>query len=210
MTSAGRDGSAPGWKARLLGALIDAVHVTPPHQLAELLARQSAHAGLRDLVLQLQDYDQQQLLPVPVAGRPDQDVEVLDSSMAGRAFTTHDVLEAGRLDGVRMWAPLLDGTDRVGVLSVTVDAADEPTRTLVRRLAGLVADLIVTKGAYTDVFFRRRRRRPMFLRAQPRRPAPGDPRRDGPRTARRGDGQPRYRRVPARTARRGEPGGSTG
>ena len=155
-------------EGRLLGELIDAAHTTPPHQLAGLVARQCAAVGLRDLALQLQDYDQQQLMPMPVAGRPgpDAEAEAVDASMAGRAFTSHDLVEAARPDGVRMWAAMLNGTDRVGVLSVTADAADDPTRRLVRRLAGLVADLIVTKGAYTDAFFQLRRRRPMSLQAE--------------------------------------------
>jgi len=138
-----------GREGRLLGELVDAAQIIPPAQLAAPVARQRAAVGLRDLVLQLQDYGQQQLMPM--AGQAIHDVESLDASMAGPVFTSHSLLEPVRPEGVRLWAALLNGTDRVRILSVTADTVDEPTRRLVRRLAGLVADLIVTKGVYTDV-----------------------------------------------------------
>jgi serine phosphatase RsbU (regulator of sigma subunit) len=62
--------------------------------------------------------------------------------------------------------PLLDGTDRVGVLAFTLDAVDDHDRRLTRRLAGLVADILVTKNMYTDQFFQARRRQPMSLSAE--------------------------------------------
>jgi hypothetical protein len=43
---------------------------------------------------------------------------------------------------------------------------NDPDRQLVRRLAGLAADLIVTKDAYTDIFARIRAARPLELAAQ--------------------------------------------
>ena len=158
------DGKDP--EARLLGGLVDAAHTVPPDGLVGLVADRCERSGLRDLVVQLQDYDQQQLVAVPVEGREVPAPERLDASMAGRAFTSHVMQRADRPDGVRLWAVMLDGTDRVGVLGVTVDDDDEPVRRLVGRLAGLVADMIVTKGAYSDVFFRLRRRRPMTLPAE--------------------------------------------
>ena len=69
-------------------------------------------------------------------------------------------------DGVRLFVPLLDGTDRVGVLVFTLDSVNEHDVRLSRRLAGLVADILVTKSMYTDRFFQARRRQPMSLSAE--------------------------------------------
>jgi len=160
------DSAALAAEGRLLGGLIDAAHTTTPAGLAQLAAEHCAAVGLRDLVLLLQDYDQQQLVAMPVPGRETPRPEALDASMAGRAFTTHSMVEGARPDGVRLWSVMLDGTDRVGALAVTVDEVTEPVRRLVQRLAGLLADLIVTKGMYTDVFFQLRRRQPMSLQAE--------------------------------------------
>jgi serine phosphatase RsbU (regulator of sigma subunit) len=49
---------------------------------------------------------------------------------------------------------------------MTLDAVDDNDRRLLRRLAGLVADMIVTKDNYTDQFFQARRSMPMSLAAE--------------------------------------------
>ena len=56
--------------------------------------------------------------------------------------------------------PLLDGSDQVGVMVLTIDSLDDDDRRLLRRLSGLVADMLVTKHSYTDQFFQIRRRAP--------------------------------------------------
>jgi serine phosphatase RsbU (regulator of sigma subunit) len=61
---------------------------------------------------------------------------------------------------------MLDGSDRVGVLAFSLSAVGAADRQLAGWLAGLVANLIVTKGLYTDHFFLTRRRRPMRLEAE--------------------------------------------
>lgn len=71
-----------------------------------------------------------------------------------------------QVHGVRMYLPLLDGSDQVGVMALTLDAVGDDDRRLLRRLAGLVADMLVTKNAYTDQFFLARRREPMSLSAE--------------------------------------------
>ncbi len=69
-------------------------------------------------------------------------------------------------DGVRMYLPLLDGSDQVGVMALTLDTVDDDDLRLLRRLAGLVADMLVTKHSYTDQFFLTRRREPMSVAAE--------------------------------------------
>jgi len=52
------------------------------------------------------------------------------------------------------------------MLAFTLDTVDDHDRRLTRRLAGLVADILVTKSMYTDRFFQARRRQPMSLSAE--------------------------------------------
>jgi hypothetical protein len=75
-------------------------------------------------------------------------------------------VEVPQTDGVRMYLPLLDGSDEVGVMALTLGSVDDDDRRLLRRLAGLVADMLVTKHAYTDRFFQARRREPMSVAAE--------------------------------------------
>jgi hypothetical protein len=155
-----------GFGERLLGTMIDRAHQMPPQLIAPLVAEVVATIGGRDVAVFLQDYDQMTLVPLPgkglVVGKP----EPIEGSFAGRAFLGDAMIEQAVGAGVRLFVPLLDGTDRVGVLAFTADGPDEDDRRLARRFAGLVADVLVTKSGYTDRFFQARRRRPMSLSAE--------------------------------------------
>ena len=155
-----------GFGERLLGAMIDRAHEMPPQLIAPLVAEEIAAIGGRDVSVLLQDYDQLSLMPLPgrrlLVGQP----EPIDGSFAGRAFLGDELVEQAVPGGVRVFVPLLDGTDRVGVLAFTADSWDDHDRRLARRLAGLLADVLVTKGLYTDRFFQARRRQPMSLSAE--------------------------------------------
>ncbi|MFE6847184.1 PP2C family protein-serine/threonine phosphatase [Streptomyces sp. NPDC057686] len=155
-----------GFGERLLGLLLDRAQLMPPQLIAPLIAEGVAGIGGRDVSILLQDYAQELLVPLPGTklhvGQP----EPVDDSPAGRAFLSGDVVEAPQADGVRMYLPLLDGSDQVGVMALTLDAVVDDDRRLLRRLAGLVADMLVTKNAYTDQFFQARRREPMSVSAE--------------------------------------------
>src|SRR2546421_135448 len=99
--------------------------------------------GRRAGAVLLQDYEQLTLVPLPgrrlVVGEP----ESIAGSPAGRAFLDAAAVEVPQADGVRMYLPLLDGSDQVGVMALTVDTLDDDDRRLLRRLAGLGADMLV-------------------------------------------------------------------
>jgi serine phosphatase RsbU (regulator of sigma subunit) len=75
-------------------------------------------------------------------------------------------VEVPQAGGIRMYLPLLEGSDQVGVMALTMPAVDEADRRLLRRLAGLVADTLAAKHRYTDRFLQARRRQPMGLAAE--------------------------------------------
>jgi serine phosphatase RsbU (regulator of sigma subunit) len=155
-----------GFGERLLGVLLDRAHQMPPQLIAPLIAEEVARVGGRDVSILLQDYEQ--LLLVPLSGRrlTVGEPEPIGDSHAGTAFLRATPLEVPQADGVRMYLPLLDGSDLVGVMVLTLDTVDDDDRRLLRRLAGLVADMLVTKHAYTDQFFETRRREPMSVAAE--------------------------------------------
>jgi serine phosphatase RsbU (regulator of sigma subunit) len=171
MTSLNRDGAATldraeGFGERLLGSLLDRAHEMPPQMIAPLIAQEIAAIGGREVTVLLQDYDQMTLVPLPGAGLVVGEPEPIADSLAGRAFEHGEMVELAQLDVVRLFVPLLNGIDRVGVLAFTLDTLGERDRRLVRRLAGLVATMLVTKNMYTDRFFQARRRQPMSLSAE--------------------------------------------
>ncbi|RFU19816.1 PP2C family protein-serine/threonine phosphatase [Geodermatophilus marinus] len=158
--------SAESTGERLLGSLLDRAHLIPPRLIGPLVAQELHLVGASEVSIHLQDYDQRVLRPLPgrrLVGRP----TPIDGSPEGRAFATDSRVEQPQPGGgVRLHLPMLDGSDRVGVLSFTLPAVTDPDRVLAQRVAGLVADLVVTKNLYTDTFARVRTNRPMTLAAQ--------------------------------------------
>jgi hypothetical protein len=121
--------------------------------------------GRRPQVL-LQDYGQVMLVPLPGEGLADGEPQLIDDSDAGLCFLDAVCVEVSDDDGVRVHLPLLDGGDQVGVMALTLDSVDDDDRRLLRRISGLVADLLVTKHGYSDLFFATRRDEPMSVAAE--------------------------------------------
>ncbi|MFJ5035911.1 PP2C family protein-serine/threonine phosphatase [Streptomyces sp. NPDC088560] len=155
-----------GFGERLLGLLLDRARLLPAQLIAPLIAEEVARIGGRDVSILLQDYAQELMVPLPGRKLHVSQPEPVDDSPAGRAFLRAEVVEVKRANGVRMYLPLLDGSDQVGVMALTLDAVGDDDRRLLGRLAGLVADMLVTKNAYTDQFFLARRREPMSVSAE--------------------------------------------
>ncbi|MGY1804420.1 PP2C family protein-serine/threonine phosphatase [Blastococcus sp. SYSU D00922] len=150
---------------RVLGSLLDRAHLIPPRLVGPLVAQELNGLGCRDVAVHLQDYDQRTLQPLRGPGLH-AEVLTIDGTDTGRAFATEEPVETDVDGGVRLHLPMLDGSDRVGVLSFTLPEVNEHDRRLAQRLAGLVADLVVTKSEYTDTFAQTRTTRPMSLAAE--------------------------------------------
>ncbi|MEU5834807.1 PP2C family protein-serine/threonine phosphatase [Streptomyces diacarni] len=155
-----------GFGERLLGQLLDRAHKMPPQLIAPLVAEEVNRIGGREVSIHLQCYEQLELVPLPGRGLTVGEALPIDDSRAGEAFLAMAAVEETVPGGVRLYLPLLDGSDEVGVMSVTLDEVGDDDRRLLRRLAGLVADMLVTKNAYTDRFFQARRRHSMSVAAE--------------------------------------------
>lgn len=151
-----------GFGERLLGVLLDRAHEMPPQLIAEEVAR----VGGWGISILLQDYAQLLLVPLPGRGLDVGEPEPIGASHARTAFLNATPVEVPQADGVRMYLPLLDGSDQVGVLVLTLESVVDDDRRLLRRLAGLIADILVTKHSYTHQFFLARRREPMSVAAE--------------------------------------------
>lgn len=157
--------------------LLEEAHLAAPHDLPGLLARHASSLGVTDATAYLVDLQQSVLVPFlgPDGAGITRHVDVLgvDSTVAGRSYQ-HVVVVSQDLaaGGARVWVPLLDGTERLGVLGVTVGdplVIEHDGGLLVARLqrfASLVAELIMTKSFYGDTLVRLRRRATMGLAAE--------------------------------------------
>ncbi|WP_369251788.1 PP2C family protein-serine/threonine phosphatase [Geodermatophilus amargosae] len=149
-------------------ALTRASHQLPADRVGAAVTREARRLGAREAVVYLSDYAQHELVPVPGDGVPARQVLTIDGSLAGRAFRRVLPVQGHGADGqVTLWVPLLDGAERIGVLELALPAGPTPElEDECRSFASLVAELVVTRDAYSDVFSRLRRRRSLSLAAE--------------------------------------------
>lgn len=159
--------------ARMFSDILFATHLSTPDRLATVLADSAADADLRDLVVYLVDLEQTNLVPLRTAGSDGEGLVLrIDGTVAGRSFATQQIiaLDIGQVDRCQLWVPLVDGTERVGVMALNVPApggrVDPGLEAVCERYAHLAAQLVMSKGVYGDVFETTRRLQPMSVAAE--------------------------------------------
>jgi hypothetical protein len=129
-----------------------------PHRLHDLVddaARVMDAFGAAIYIVDLQQH-----FLVPRASTSHDHVRVV-GTLAGRAFESGEIQNSGGTT----WVALVDGVDRLGVLRI--DGPDDvDVSEWGEDLAGVIAQLLVTKGGYTDIFARTRRTEEMSLAAE--------------------------------------------
>jgi serine phosphatase RsbU (regulator of sigma subunit) len=151
-----------------LRSLLHGSHLLAPDDLAATVAVQARMLGARETVLYLADYEQATLLPLPGTGVPERQELPIEGTMAGRAFRRVQVVSsAAASNSCRLWMPLLNGVERLGVAELVLPAAPAGDQLdELRAFVSLVAELIVVNDAYSDVFSRLRRRKTLSLAAE--------------------------------------------
>jgi serine phosphatase RsbU (regulator of sigma subunit) len=123
--------------------------------------------GASDVIAYLVDFEQEVLEPLPdhSAHRHLPQPEMVTTTMAGRAFLTRAPVTVERDDGTRVWVPIVEASDRTGVLALTVQDADNGTLEQCTAAGILTGYLIATHARCTDMYQLYRRRKPMSLAA---------------------------------------------
>jgi serine/threonine protein phosphatase PrpC len=157
-------------------ALVADARLGAPHELPGLSAGHAAPLGAVDVLVYLVDLQQRSLVPFfgalgPATGQREP-IEV-DGTVAGHAFQHLELMTQQQLDGrVRVWLPLQCGTERLGVLalSLAAEVAEDLSQSLVgarlRRFVSRVAELVMNKTMYGDTIVRLRRQAEMGLAAE--------------------------------------------
>lgn len=157
---------------RMLHGLLWATHLSTPDQLPMELAENAAEADLRDLAMYLVDLEQAYLIPLPTPVGAEGGALRIEGTVAGRCFTGEQIiaLDNGRPGRRQLWVPLVDGTERLGVMALDVAApdgrVDPQLQVICERYAHLAAQMVMSKGAYGDAFEAARRRQPMSVAAE--------------------------------------------
>ncbi len=156
---------SPSDGERALAEILVQAKLAPAGELPELAGRASALFGASDAQILLVDHGQRVLVPMLPSGAVGEPLAV-DSTLPGLAFRRVEVQEVDTEHGRRLWIPLLEGIDRLGVFGLTVAAGDPLADARAHWLAALLAELVVTKGLNSDAIARVARRRPMSLAAE--------------------------------------------
>jgi serine phosphatase RsbU (regulator of sigma subunit) len=150
-----------------LGRALRAAAGADPASVADVVLRVAGDFGASDVVVYLVDFAQDTLEPLP--GRTTHadlpHSEEVATTMAGRAFTDQAATTAERPEGVRVWVPVVEGSDRTGVLALTVPEATDDVIAACEELGLFAGYLIATQSRATDLYNLHRRRRSLSLPA---------------------------------------------
>lgn len=158
---------------KVLAELLASSHLMPPGGLTDLIVERAAPFGVQCARIYLADLEERNLNPIPCATAPTTSGLSIDSTLAGRVFRTrkihHTTVRPAASDGegpYRVWVPLVDGIERLGVLELVVADADQVTLDRCRTLASLAGLIIASKRSYSDTYNKVRRSRDMALQAE--------------------------------------------
>ncbi|GAA0249304.1 PP2C family protein-serine/threonine phosphatase [Saccharothrix mutabilis subsp. mutabilis] len=169
--------------------LLEGSELAPPDRLPAVAEAAAKALGVT-ITVRLVDYEQRLLRPMAFPGRPTGPAEALedadttlpgraealdadttlpgptealevDTTLAGRAYQQVRIFPAEGPGGPRLWVPLLDGAERLGVLEVEVEDGDDlhdpGLRTQCRWLSMLLGHLVTLLSQYGDGVDRTRR-----------------------------------------------------
>ncbi|WP_199509619.1 PP2C family protein-serine/threonine phosphatase [Nucisporomicrobium flavum] len=137
--------------------ILDQSHLWRPEDLAGVVDGAAARLGLTATIY-LIDHEQRFLRPLDVPGRKLPEPLAADGTTGGEAFTRVESIPAGD----RVWSPMVNGTDRLGVIDYTLPAgADHEFIRQCELVAGLVGHLITTTRPRGDGLRLAQRSQPM-------------------------------------------------
>ncbi|HEX3707806.1 MAG TPA: PP2C family protein-serine/threonine phosphatase [Mycobacteriales bacterium] len=152
-------------------------HLSAPSDIATVAAEEAAAFGATETVIYLVDHEQRTLVPLRTDATQQLKPLSIDGTAHGQTFTTSTIIRSSMASGVasgtgteRLLVPLLDGTERLGTAEYIVSAPDgtvpEQVVLIAERYSHLIAQTILTKSMYGDVFELARRSRAMAVSAE--------------------------------------------
>ncbi|WP_228974799.1 PP2C family protein-serine/threonine phosphatase [Streptomyces sp. DH12] len=157
----------------MLAELLAASHLMPVELLPVKASEFARAAGFHQVAIYLADVQRSVLCLLTgdeePADQPYEAVVPVEGTVAGRAYQYSDVLPAvpGAGGGLfEWWVPLLDGTERIGLLRVGAERDGPDVRGDLEALAGLIALILVSKRGTSDALAKLVRVEPMSVAAE--------------------------------------------
>jgi len=165
-----RSAEPEGGPLAALVTLLRGTHLAPPDALPEAVVTAAHHLGVVP-VLYLADEAARTLVPLPDGPGHGRAPLSVDGTLPGRAYRLLQTQPAVGEDGqARLWVPVVDGAERVGVLDLMLaDPADLDDPNLHRHcwwLAHYLGHLVTALDAYGDTLEQVVSVRPRSARAE--------------------------------------------
>jgi hypothetical protein len=145
----------------MLTGLLEASGLTPLESVPEAVAAHAAAAGFDGVLIYLADM-QRCVLRLLAGTGPNATLRDeaggaaelrIEGTVPGRAYQYGQILPAAekhRDGGYLWWVPLVNGTERIGLLKVRTSRGDDRARQDMQHLSTLVALIIVSKRGHRD------------------------------------------------------------
>jgi sigma-B regulation protein RsbU (phosphoserine phosphatase) len=150
-----------------LSDLLNRSHLFQPDQLADAVRAAMAPLGIRPTIYLVND-EQGALHPIPHGDGEPPEPAGLEDSLGGKAFRVVEGMLA--TNGSDWWVPMVNGTDRLGVIrfafAAETGSPDDVTRRRCLTLAGLVGHLVTVTAPKGDFLYQIRRTQPMSTAAE--------------------------------------------
>ena len=146
----------------VLTSLLLAAKLLEPDALPALVSEHARLLGAESAALYLVDREQRTLCVIA-----DEDARVpIEGTIPGRVFTSGEALWSEADVKARLWLPVIDGIERLGVLALEFATRDDALLTHAVAFASLVAELVITRGMYGDALECTRRTHQMTVAAE--------------------------------------------
>jgi hypothetical protein len=155
----------------VLSRLLARAHLWRPEEIAETVAAALTPLGIAATIYVV-DAEQRALRALSRPGVATPAPLPVDTSVPGRAFALVRSIPAGggQAEPIRWWVPMVDGTERMGVMDFVLPAGLDPLTVALRErcelLAGLVGHLISTCAPRGDHIHQSRRSQPMSIASE--------------------------------------------
>src|ERR1700761_1647083 len=153
-----------------IAELLNRSHLMRPAGMTGALTQAARPLGVSAARIYLADLQQRQLAPLPNGEAQGAETLPVGSTLAGRAYQTLTIqlapVSGAGENSYQVWIPLVDGTERLGVLGLTVADVSEAMLDRYRALASLTGVMVMAKTSYSDAYARTQRDREMALQAE--------------------------------------------
>jgi hypothetical protein len=159
--------------------LLSQSHLIRPGDVTAALAEAARPLGLSAPCVYLADMQQRHLMPLPAddeqasRGQAAAEPLLIETSTAGQAYRAVEIkhvldTRASRdwQNAYRVWVPLADGADLLGVLGLTATDTGEDTLARCRALASLTGLMVTAKARVSDTYARAQRSKKMSLQGE--------------------------------------------